>query len=84
MQSERAHRRQRRLECSEVLANLGDFLDGELAPQTLAKVRAHVAACTACSRFGGAYASAVEALRRTPRESPLDAALIASIVAKAG
>jgi anti-sigma factor RsiW len=72
------------LACDEVLACLGDYLDGDLEPQILEQVRAHVAGCTACDRFGGAYATAVEALRKAPAEAPLESALVASIVAKAG
>ncbi len=71
------------LTCAEVLAHLGDFLDGELAPEVLTQVRAHVAGCGACERFGGAYAAAVTALRATEREAALDAEQIASIVASA-
>lgn len=72
------------LACGEVLADLADFLDGTLAPQALVAMRAHLTACTACSRFGGAYATAVEALRRTSIAAPLDAPLVASILARAG
>lgn len=72
------------LACDEVLAFLGDFIDGDLEPRVLEQVRAHVAGCTACDRFGGAYAAAVGALRAAPAEAPLEADLVASIVAKAG
>jgi anti-sigma factor RsiW len=83
MASERISSDRKELACSDVLAYLGDFLDGELAPELLEKVRAHVAGCSACDRFGGAYAAAVEALRKAPVEAPLEADLVASILAKA-
>lgn len=51
------------LTCSEVLVRLSDYLDGALPDEERAKVEAHVARCDACERFGGAFATAVKALR---------------------
>jgi len=49
--------------CGEVLALLPDFVDGDLPPETLARVHAHLAVCDWCTRFGGAYAATVSKLR---------------------
>jgi len=52
------------LRCSEVLARLSDYLDGDLGPAEVERVRAHLRGCDACEHFGGAMASIVGALRR--------------------
>ncbi|MFN8652546.1 MAG: zf-HC2 domain-containing protein [Gemmatimonadales bacterium] len=51
--------------CSEVLALLSAYLDGELQGEELAAVEAHAAACDNCGRFGGRFAEAITALRRS-------------------
>ncbi len=51
------------LRCGEVLALLGDFVDGELDAATVGRVQAHLAGCDACERFGGRYAAVVRRLR---------------------
>ena len=53
------------LRCSEVLARLTDFVDGELSAAELEQVKAHVAGCDVCERFGGRFAAVVRALRET-------------------
>jgi anti-sigma factor RsiW len=50
--------------CSEVLAQLSAFVDGDLPPDVEARLRAHVAGCDVCERFGGVFASLVTSLRR--------------------
>lgn len=56
------------LGCGEVLVRLSDYLDGALSADERAKVDAHIAGCDACERFGGAFATAVKALRELARE----------------
>ncbi len=51
------------LRCSEVLADLGDYLDGELSPSRKATIDAHLSGCDICERFGGEYAGVVRALK---------------------
>lgn len=65
--------------CSEVLAVLSDYIDGQLDEQTRGKVEAHVAICSVCERFGGSVGASVAALRRQRRapsdERTMDASL---------
>jgi len=49
--------------CSEVLALLTRYLDGDLTDDELAMVKAHVGDCSACAQFGGAFHKAITALR---------------------
>jgi hypothetical protein len=51
------------LRCRDVLDLLVDFVDGELDPATLEKVRAHLDGCHTCEKFGGDYAALVDQLR---------------------
>ena len=50
--------------CSQVLAGLSDYFDGELAPEVASQVEAHVRQCDNCARFGGAFTAIVTGLRR--------------------
>lgn len=52
------------LRCSEVLARLSDYVDGELPAAERAAVEAHLRGCDACTRFGGDFGATLEALRR--------------------
>lgn len=61
------------LRCREVLAQLSEYLDGELPAAAAARVEGHVKGCDWCERFGGRFARQVAELRRelgTP--APLD------------
>ncbi len=57
--------------CSEVLALLSSYLDGELEGEELAAVEAHAKGCDNCGRFGGRFAEAITTLRRAA-PSPAD------------
>jgi anti-sigma factor (TIGR02949 family) len=50
------------LSCSDVLARLSDYVDGELAAGDRARVEVHLAGCDGCARFGGEFAATVGAL----------------------
>jgi anti-sigma factor RsiW len=49
--------------CRDVLAQLSDYLDGELAAERIAQIEAHLAGCDWCERFGGRFAAVVRAFR---------------------
>lgn len=49
--------------CRQVLGHLGDFIDGDLPTSVLEDVRAHLAGCETCDRFGGRIATLVGSLR---------------------
>ncbi len=51
------------LSCREVLAHLGDFLDGDLVPAVVVQVQGHLAGCDTCERFGGHVGGLVGQLR---------------------
>jgi anti-sigma factor RsiW len=52
------------IRCSEVLADLSSYLDGELPAARKAQLEAHVAGCDVCARFGGRFSALVLALKR--------------------
>ena len=56
--------------CRDVLASLSDFLDGSLSVSRQDELRAHLAQCDRCARFGGEVASMLETLRGTLRTPP--------------
>ena len=48
----------------EVLADLSEYLDGELPAERRAQLEAHLRGCTVCERFGGSFSTAIQALRQ--------------------
>ena len=58
------------ISCRDVLADLSQYVDDELEVDRLAQIRAHVAECQECERFGGAVAELVQRLRSDVREPP--------------
>ena len=69
------------LRCSQVLELLSDYVDGDLTPEVVARVEAHVHACPNCERFGAGFAEMLEALRGAASSGSLPAALLARIEA---
>ncbi len=57
--------------CSEVLAELSDFLDGQLEMARTETLQAHVIKCDACERFGADVRAALDLLRETGTPEPL-------------
>lgn len=49
--------------CSQVLARLTDYFDGDLSSEERAQLEAHVRQCDHCARFGGVFAAAISSLR---------------------
>jgi anti-sigma factor RsiW len=69
--------------CLDVLDRLGDVLDGHLPPGELAQVRAHLAACDACSRFGGSVTTLVADVRqRLAVPPPAEPDFVARVLAR--
>lgn len=63
------------LTCSEVLADLSAYLDGELAPARAGMIEAHVGECQACATFGADFSrllAAVRARMAAPETLPTD------------
>lgn len=54
------------LRCSEVLAQLSDYIDGELGTAEVKHIEEHLLGCPNCERFGKNFGSMVVSLRRTP------------------
>lgn len=50
------------LSCSDVLARLSDYVDGDLDAADRARVEAHLAGCDGCARFGGEFSATIGAL----------------------
>lgn len=61
------------LRCSQVLARLGEYVDGELSAEVAAAMQAHVRGCGVCERFGGRFAAMVAALRAAQPGPAVDA-----------
>lgn len=51
------------ISCSQVLARLSDYLDGELEDATRLQLEEHLRGCDGCARFGGQFRATVQALR---------------------
>ncbi len=53
------------ISCSEVLACLSDYIDGELDEARTASLEAHLAQCSHCAQFGEQFVGALARLRTT-------------------
>lgn len=61
------------IRCTQVLAQLSDYLDQELDAAARDQVDAHLRGCDWCERFGGHMAGVVTSLRRELQEpEPVD------------
>lgn len=49
--------------CSEVLADLSAYMDGELDGARVAQLEAHVSQCGVCAAFGAGFGRLVAAMR---------------------
>jgi anti-sigma factor RsiW len=66
------------LKCSEVMAELSRYLEGDLAPDRSAQIEAHVSECQACAAFGEGFGRMIEAVRTRlgePEPVPADVAV---------
>lgn len=62
------------LRCSQVLARLSEYLDGELPAAERRAVEEHLRGCDACTRFGGEFSATLRSLRRHLLSTPCDEA----------
>lgn len=60
------------MSCREVLHRLNDFLDGDLTPEEVGRVTAHLAGCHTCERFGGRVGALIASLRQAPAVASLE------------
>ena len=60
------------LDCAEVRKLSSEYLEGDLAPSRLQRLRAHLSGCTPCQAFVDGLASTLGMLTKLPKiESPL-------------
>ncbi len=70
------------LRCSEVLAQLSDYVDGELDASQVERVETHLLGCPSCERFGKNFGSMVVALRNEAADSDsVDPKLVSRLLA---
>ena len=71
------------LRCSEVLARLSDYIDGELEVAEVKDVEEHLLGCPNCERFGKNFGSMVVSLRSAPDSAhPVDSELVTRLLAQ--
>ena len=62
------------IRCREILAELSQYVDGELAQRRIDQIQTHLRECDWCERFGGEFAGVVTQFRKTLAEAdPLGA-----------
>ncbi len=54
--------------CSEVLAHLSEYVDGELTADQVDGINAHLRGCDWCEAFGAGFSTVVAELRREFQE----------------
>ena len=52
------------IRCRQVLAELSEYMDGNLADDRVQQIQTHVKACDWCERFGGRFSAVIAALRQ--------------------
>lgn len=71
------------LRCSEVLARLSDYIDGELDAAEVKDIEAHLLGCPNCERFGKNFGSMVVSLRTgSDATYHVDSALVTRLLAQ--
>ncbi len=57
------------IRCREILAELSDYVDGQLSEARVKQIQAHLIECDWCERFGGEFAAVVGHFRRVLMEA---------------
>ncbi len=61
------------IRCTDVLDDLSAYFDGDLSPEKVDRIEAHLRGCDWCERFGGDFTRAITGLRQQlsqPDSSP--------------
>ncbi|MBK6457671.1 MAG: zf-HC2 domain-containing protein [Gemmatimonadetes bacterium] len=75
------------INCDEVMRQLWDYLDGELTPERMQAIEAHLAMCGRChphAEFERAFLRAVAQVRREPVDTDGLAAKVRSVLQAEG
>ncbi|MEL7369186.1 MAG: zf-HC2 domain-containing protein [Myxococcota bacterium] len=67
------------IRCAEVLANLSDYIDGDLDSDTVNRIEAHLSSCTNCEQFGHNFGRMVVSLKSMKEPDDVDESLLARI-----
>jgi hypothetical protein len=51
------------MRCGEVLAELSDYLDGDMASARRNQVELHLQGCDLCAQFGGVFKTAIQSVK---------------------
>jgi anti-sigma factor RsiW len=71
------------LRCSEVLANLSDYIDETLDAATVTRVEKHLLGCPNCERFGTSFGAMVVAVRGASKPvEPVDSKLVSRLLTR--
>lgn len=65
--------------CSEVLAQLSNYVDQELDAPTADRIERHLSACRNCERFGRNFGRMVISVQKLKTDDPVDPSLLSSI-----